>query len=101
MHIEGTRFRAFEGRQRRYAFWLLRKFVRIGAGLRGEAPEPPFAISLAERQVLALTQFVITSTNVHAISKDQGIAFGHAEQAAPRAGIQGWRTAKGLRRRQP
>jgi hypothetical protein len=44
-------------------------------------------------RVLALTQFVITSTNVHAISKDQGISFGHVEQAAPRAGIQGWRTA--------
>lgn len=39
-HIEGKLFRAFEGPQRRYAFWLLRKCVQIGAVLRGEAPEP-------------------------------------------------------------
>lgn len=51
-HIEGKLFRAVEGRQRRYAFWLLRKFGRIGAVLRGEAPEPQFAISLAERQAV-------------------------------------------------
>lgn len=51
-HIEGKLFRMFEGRQRRYAFWLLRKFVRIGAVLRGEAPEPQFAIALAERQAV-------------------------------------------------
>ena len=40
-HIQGKCFRAFEGPQRRYAFWLLRKFVRIGAVLSGEAPVPP------------------------------------------------------------
>jgi putative transposase len=51
-HIEGKLFRAFKGPQRRYAFWLLRKFVRIGAALRGEAPDPPFEISLAERQAV-------------------------------------------------
>jgi IS605 OrfB family transposase len=51
-HIEGKLFRAFEGPQRRYAFWLLRKFVRIGAALRGEAPEPKFEISLAQRQAV-------------------------------------------------
>jgi len=51
-HIEGKLFRAFEGPKRRYAFWLLRKFGRIGAVLRGEAPEPPFAITLAERQAV-------------------------------------------------
>ena len=51
-HIKGKLFRAFEGPQRRYAFWLLRKFVRIGAVLRGEAPVPPFAISSAERRAV-------------------------------------------------
>jgi putative transposase len=52
-HIQGKCFRAFEGPQRRYAFWLLRKFVRIGAVLRGEAPVPTFEISLAERRAVA------------------------------------------------
>ncbi len=51
-HIEGKLFRAFEGQQRRYAFWLLRKCVRIGAVPRGDAPEPRFEMSLAERQAV-------------------------------------------------
>ncbi len=51
-------------------------------------------------RVLALTQLVITSTHVHAISQDQGIPFGQREQAAPMAGIQGWHTAKDHHRRQ-
>lgn len=52
-HIKGKLFRTFEGPQRRYAFWLLRKFARIGAVLRGEAPAPPFEISLGERKTVA------------------------------------------------
>ena len=70
-HIEGKLFRAFEGPQRRYAFWLLRKFVRIGAALRGEALEPPFEISLAERQAVVrllrrlLRKALGTSPRVH------------------------------------
>lgn len=51
-HIKGKVFRAFKGPQRRYAFWLLQKFARIGAVLRGEAPEPKFPISLEERQAV-------------------------------------------------
>ncbi len=51
-HIEGELFRAFERPQRRYALWLLRKLVRIGAVLRGEAPVPAFEISLAERKAV-------------------------------------------------
>ena len=52
-HIKGKLFRTFEGPQRRYAFWLLRKFARIGAVLRGESPEPQFKISSEERKVVA------------------------------------------------
>ncbi len=52
-HIKEKLFRTFTGPQRRYALWLLRKFVRIGAVLRGEAPQPPFAIALGERKTVA------------------------------------------------
>ena len=52
-HIKEKLFRIFKGPQRRYAFWLLQKFARIGAVLRGEAPEPPFAIPLGERKAVA------------------------------------------------
>ena len=50
-HTKGKLFRAFKGPQRRYAFWLLllQKFARIGAVLRGEAPEPPFEIAPVEQ----------------------------------------------------
>ena len=41
-----------EDAQRHYAFRLLKKYARIGAVLRGEAPVPPFAISLEDRQAV-------------------------------------------------
>ncbi len=52
-HIEGKLLRVFEGPQRRYAFWLLRKFVRIGAVPRGEVPVPPFEVPLGDGQTVA------------------------------------------------
>ncbi len=41
----------------------------------------------ALNRVFALTQFVITSTHLHAVSKEQGIPFEHAEQAASGRGF--------------
>ena len=52
-HVKEKPLRTFQGPQRRYAFWVLQKFARIGAVLRGEAPEPPFAIPLGERKTVA------------------------------------------------
>jgi len=41
-----------EGAPRHYAFWLLKKYARIGAVLRREAPVPQFAVSLEERKAV-------------------------------------------------
>ncbi len=50
-HIKARIFNRFAGAKRRYAFWLLRNYGRIGAVLRGEAPAPEhFAITLPERK---------------------------------------------------
>ncbi len=58
-HLRAKLFRRFEGEQRHYAFWILRRYVRIGAVLRSEAPDPTpppgskwkgIAISVPERK---------------------------------------------------
>jgi putative transposase len=53
-HAKARVFRHFEGTQQRYAFWLLKRYGRIGAVLRGEAPAPEhFTILPAERREVA------------------------------------------------
>ena len=51
-HIRSKIFRVktLNGRQRHYAFWILKEFGRIGAVLRGETPVPKFAIPEVERR---------------------------------------------------
>ena len=58
-HLKAKLFARFEGERRHYAFWMLRRYARIGAVLRGEAPDPApppdskwkgLAISVAERK---------------------------------------------------
>ena len=49
-HIRARVFNRFDGAKRRYAFWLLRSYGRIGSVLRGDAPLPVFTISLNERK---------------------------------------------------
>ena len=51
-HLKGKIARAFSGAQRHYAFWLLMRYERIGAVLRGEAPPPEFEIPPEERKVV-------------------------------------------------
>jgi putative transposase len=41
-HIKARIVRQFDGVKQRYAFWLLQRYARIGAILRGEAPVPDF-----------------------------------------------------------
>jgi putative transposase len=56
-HAKGRVFQRFDGVQRRYAFWLLKRYGHIGAVLRGEAPVPEhFVMAPAERQ--AVVRFV-------------------------------------------
>ncbi len=49
-HIKARVFKQFDGAKRRYAFWLLRSYGRIGAVVQGKAPEPGFAVSPNERK---------------------------------------------------
>ncbi len=52
-HLRRRVFIRFEGEaQRHYAYWLLRRYARIGAVLRGEAPIPEFEITPAERRAV-------------------------------------------------
>ena len=39
-HLKVKLFARFDGARRHYAFWILRGYARIGAVLRGEAPDP-------------------------------------------------------------
>ena len=52
LHLKKRIFVRFanEKGQRRYAFWLLRRYARIGAVLRGEVPEPDCEIAAKERK---------------------------------------------------
>ncbi len=50
LHLKKKVFVHFKGAQRRYAYWLLRRYERIGALLRGERPEPNFPITMQERK---------------------------------------------------
>ena len=49
-HLKKRIFVRFEKEQRHYAFWLLLRYERIGAVLRGERPEPKFKITVQERK---------------------------------------------------
>ncbi len=58
-HLKAKLFARFEGVKRHYAFWILRRYARIGAALRGESPDPTpppdskwkgIAISVPERK---------------------------------------------------
>lgn len=51
-HAKRRIFHEFDGVKRGYAFWLLRKYGRLGAVLRGEASVPAFAISSLERKAV-------------------------------------------------
>lgn len=59
VHLRAKLFQRFDREQRHYAFWLLRRYARIGAVLRGEAPDPtppprskqrPIGISMLDRK---------------------------------------------------
>ncbi len=50
MHLRRRVFVRFSGEQRHYAFWLLQRYGRIGAVLRGEAPMPDFELPAQERR---------------------------------------------------
>ncbi len=52
-HLKQRIFARFDREQRHYAFWLLGRYGRIGAVLRGEAPPPAFEIPVQERKEVA------------------------------------------------
>ena len=50
-HMRGKVFARYQGPQRRYAYWLLRRYERIGAVLQGKTPTPePFDVAPSDRK---------------------------------------------------
>ena len=54
-HVRGKVFASSQlsASQKHYAFWILKRFERIGAVLRGEVPLPKFKISEEERRAVS------------------------------------------------
>jgi len=64
-HLRAKVFVQLDGAKRRYAFWILHRYARIGAVWRGEAPDPPpppgakwKGMAIAVHQRKAVVRFV-------------------------------------------
>lgn len=55
-HVRRRLFLRWDGDQRRYGFWLLSRYERIGAVLRGQVPAPSWSIGRDKR--LAVVRFL-------------------------------------------